>query len=129
MPKANHIVIAGLGKVGTEIARFLRELSIPIVASDQNEAAGAALPDLPFVCASGAAALEKMNAPSALSVNRATMQSLPWVFQYPLYKQQAQRLLRKLARVQVKARIEPWPSPPTMMCRRTNMAPHSRGGP
>ena len=44
-----------------------------------------------------------------IEVGRATMQSLPCVFQYPLYKQQAQRLVRKLARVQVEARIEPWP--------------------
>ena len=39
---------------------------------------------------------------------RATMDSLPCTFTHPLYKQQAQRLVRKLARVQVEARIEPW---------------------
>ena len=68
VPKIDHVVIVGLGEVGTEVARLLRELSIPVVACDLDDAVASPFPDLPFVHASGAGALDEMNTSTALSV-------------------------------------------------------------
>jgi Trk K+ transport system NAD-binding subunit len=68
VPRSDHVIIVGLGKVGTAVATLLRELKIPVVACDRNDTTAAALPDLPFVHASGTAALEDMNVSAALSV-------------------------------------------------------------
>ena len=68
VPKAKHVVVCGLADLGTEVARYLRSLDIPVVVADPDENTVASMPDVPFVRGAAESALAQANAGTALSV-------------------------------------------------------------
>jgi Trk K+ transport system NAD-binding subunit len=65
MPRANHTVLVGMGRVGKAVASRLDGLRRPIAATDRNDLDPAELPDLPFVAGDAAQALERLNIENA----------------------------------------------------------------
>lgn len=67
-PKAGHVILFGLGRVGTQVAKVLAEYKRPIVAVDSRELDPELLGDVPFVRGTGASVFRKVNVESAASV-------------------------------------------------------------
>lgn len=67
-PKEGHVVLFGVGRVGTQVAKVLAGYKRPIVAIDTRELDPETLGDIPFVRGTGGSVLEKANVESAASV-------------------------------------------------------------
>jgi len=74
-PMSDHIVVVGLGNVGTRVMRTLRDLSVPIVVVDKNESArGAAIArelEIPFII--GDASREETLRAASIATSRAVV--------------------------------------------------------
>jgi Trk K+ transport system NAD-binding subunit len=62
------VIISGLADLGTEVARYLRSLDIPVVVAEAEGDDRAEVPDLPLVRGPAESALEQANVTLALSV-------------------------------------------------------------
>ena len=72
IPKHNHVVLIGLGRLGQGIARFLQELKQPLVGIDSRELDQHILPQMPLVISESISALSKVNLSQAKSIIVAT---------------------------------------------------------
>lgn len=69
IPKENHIVIVGMGRVGQQVAAFLQQLKQALVGVTFNhDFNDTSLPDLPLIFGNMSEALAKANLPRAKSV-------------------------------------------------------------
>ncbi len=68
LPRANHVVLIGLGRVGTRVASLLAELKQPLVGADARDLDPETLPGVPFIRGSGVSVLGKVNVETAASV-------------------------------------------------------------
>lgn len=70
-PKAGHVVLVGLGRVGRQVAALLGRLKQPLIGLNDTELPGEALPDLPVVAGNprdGLAQVNLMRARSLMAV-------------------------------------------------------------
>ncbi|WAL59207.1 potassium channel family protein [Thermocoleostomius sinensis] len=68
IPKQNHIVVVGFGRIGQRVAALLRELKQPIVVITERPEAAPLLPKVPVVMGDVITALPKVNLATAKSV-------------------------------------------------------------
>jgi Trk K+ transport system NAD-binding subunit len=68
VPKADHVVLVGLGRVGQRVATLLQELKQPLVAVHATEVEFEILPDVPLVVGNIKQALNKVNITTAKSI-------------------------------------------------------------
>ncbi|MDJ0799562.1 MAG: NAD-binding protein [Calothrix sp. MO_167.B12] len=72
IPKQNHVVVIGLGRLGQGIARFLQEFKQPLVGIDNRELDQHILPQMPLIIGESINALSKVNLNHARSIIVAT---------------------------------------------------------
>ena len=72
IPKQNHVVLIGLGRLGQGIAKFLQEFKQPMVGIDSRELDQHILPQMPLVISDSINALSKVNLNRATSIIVAT---------------------------------------------------------
>ncbi len=68
VPKADHVVLIGLGRVGQQIAKLLEELKQPLVAIHPTELEPGVLPRIPLIQGNIKNSLSKVNIATAKSV-------------------------------------------------------------
>jgi Trk K+ transport system NAD-binding subunit len=68
VPKADHVVLVGLGRVGQRVAKLLQELKQPLVAIHSTEVDSDILPDVPLVVGNIKQALNQVNINTAKSI-------------------------------------------------------------
>ncbi|MBG1266907.1 potassium channel family protein [Nostoc sp. WHI] len=68
VPKADHIVIIGLGRVGRRVAQLLQELKQPLVGVHATDLEPGVLPQMPLIVGNITNALNKVNITTAKSV-------------------------------------------------------------
>ncbi|MGB7445107.1 MAG: NAD-binding protein [Coleofasciculaceae cyanobacterium] len=72
VPKKDHVVLVGLGRVGQRIAVLLQEFQQPVVGLTKKEVDSSILPNLPIITGDFTEGLKKANLPTAKSVVIAT---------------------------------------------------------
>jgi Trk K+ transport system NAD-binding subunit len=72
IPENNHIVVIGLGRVGKQVAMFLRDWNKPVVGVDNVSLEANVLPQMPLVVDDWSNALSQVNLATARSVVVAT---------------------------------------------------------
>lgn len=68
IPRQNHIVVVGLGRVGRGVAQFLQKLNQPLVGICQDPLESTVLPELPLMVGDLATGLKRVNIESARGV-------------------------------------------------------------
>lgn len=68
LPKANHVVLIGLGQLGRQVATLLNELKQPVVGISETDLEPGTLPQVPLVVGSFREALNRVNLATAKSV-------------------------------------------------------------
>lgn len=68
VPKADHIVVIGLGRVGRRVAQLLQELKQPLVGVHATDLEPGVLPQMPLIVGNITNALNKVNITTAKSV-------------------------------------------------------------
>ncbi|MBF2064919.1 MAG: NAD-binding protein [Calothrix sp. C42_A2020_038] len=68
VPKADHVVLVGIGRVGQRVAKLLQELKQPLVAVNATQLDSEILPDIPLVIGNIKQALNKVNINTARSI-------------------------------------------------------------
>ncbi|MCC5639172.1 NAD-binding protein [Nostoc sp. CHAB 5844] len=68
IPKADHVVLIGMGRVGRGVAQLLQELKQPLVGVHTKDLEPGVLPQMPFVVGNINNALSKVNMQTAKSV-------------------------------------------------------------
>jgi Trk K+ transport system NAD-binding subunit len=68
VPKADHVVLIGLGRLGQQVAKLLQELKQPLVAIHPTELEPGVLPGIPLIQGNIKNALSKVNIATAKSV-------------------------------------------------------------
>ncbi|QLE54811.1 TrkA family potassium uptake protein [Nostoc sp. TCL26-01] len=68
IPKTDHIVLIGLGRVGRLVAQLLQELKQPVVGVHTHDLEAGILPQMPLVIGNSQNALSKVNIHTAKSV-------------------------------------------------------------
>ncbi|MBD2457803.1 NAD-binding protein [Nostoc sp. FACHB-87] len=68
IPKADHVVLVGMGRVGRSVAQLLQELKQPLVGVNTKDLESGMLPQMPLVLGNLNHALTKVNLSTAKSV-------------------------------------------------------------
>lgn len=68
LPKADHVVLIGLGRVGKLVAQLLQELKQPVVGVHTHDLEFGILPQMPLVISNSKDALNRVNINTAKSV-------------------------------------------------------------
>lgn len=68
VPEQGHVVVIWLGRVGSQVVKFLQEFNQPVVGINPQTIAHEVLPEMPLIVGDGEAALGQVNLAQAKSV-------------------------------------------------------------